>query len=110
VNLKRAERKTTSALPEDPPGRDIHGPDETAAEREAIQVVRKAMDSLAPEFREAILLRIDEELSFRDIAEIMSITEETARWRVFKARRLLMKAIGSEIWSLNPEANSTDPS
>jgi len=108
VNLKRSERKNVATLSEDPPGRDTAGPDDAAAEREAVVVVRKAMSELGPDFRSALLLRIDEGLSFRDIAQVMNITEETARWRVFKARRQLMKAIGAEIWSLE-EAEDEKP-
>lgn len=103
VNLKRSERRNTTTLTDDPPGRDAAGPDDAAAEREAVVVVRKAMSELGPDFRSALLLRIDEGLSFRDIAQVMNITEETARWRVFKARRQLMKAIGAEIWSLETD-------
>ena len=42
------------------------------------------------EFRAALLLRVEEGLSFRQIAEVLDLTEETARWRVFKARQKLL--------------------
>ena len=38
-----------------------------------------------------LLLRVQEGLSFREVAKILGTTEETARWRVFKARQKLMK-------------------
>jgi RNA polymerase sigma-70 factor (ECF subfamily) len=34
--------------------------------------------------------RVEEGLSFRQIAAVLGITEETARWRVFKARQKLL--------------------
>jgi RNA polymerase sigma-70 factor (ECF subfamily) len=36
------------------------------------------------------MLRAEGGLSFREIAEVLDLTEETARWRVFKARQKLM--------------------
>jgi RNA polymerase sigma-70 factor (ECF subfamily) len=33
---------------------------------------------------------VEEGLSFREIAKILGLTEETARWRVFKARQKLL--------------------
>jgi RNA polymerase sigma-70 factor (ECF subfamily) len=43
-----------------------------------------------PELRAAFLLRVEEGLAFRDIAGVLGLTEETARWRVFKARQRLL--------------------
>jgi len=34
-------------------------------------------------------------MSFAEVAAALDITEETARWRVFKARRLLVQDLGS---------------
>ena len=98
VNLKRAERKNVQTLSDDPPSRDAASPDGSAADRESLRLVALAVEDLAPEFRSALLLRVDEQLSFRDVAAVLNITEETARWRVFKARQKLMKAIGPGLW------------
>jgi RNA polymerase sigma-70 factor (ECF subfamily) len=40
-----------------------------------------------------LLLRVEEGLSFRQIAEVLDLTEETARWRVFKARQKLLSIL-----------------
>jgi RNA polymerase sigma-70 factor (ECF subfamily) len=48
---------------------------------------------LPTDFRAALLLRVEEGLSFRQIAAVLGTTEETARWRVFKARQKLMDAL-----------------
>ena len=45
----------------------------------------------------ALMLRADQGLSFREIAEVVGTTEQTARWRVFKARQKLMKELGEEL-------------
>jgi DNA-directed RNA polymerase specialized sigma24 family protein len=43
--------------------------------------------------RAVFLLRTREELSFREIAEAIGATEETARWHMLQARRRLMQRL-----------------
>ena len=43
------------------------------------------------------MLRVEEGLSFREVAKVLNTTEETARWRVFKARQKLMKVLSPEL-------------
>ena len=50
-----------------------------------------------PDFRAALMLRVNEELSFREVATVLKTTEETARWRVFKARQKLMQVLSPEL-------------
>ncbi len=76
-------------LPDELPDRNA-GPSEQAASREALRDLAEAMGKLPPEFRAALLLRVEEGLSFRAIGHVLGLTEETARWRVFKARQKLM--------------------
>jgi RNA polymerase sigma-70 factor (ECF subfamily) len=97
VNLKRAERRTGAPLPDDATGTELGGPVIAAVDREAIRVVGRAVEELPLEFREALTLRFEEEMSFREIAAVMGITEETARWRVFKARQKLVKMLPPEV-------------
>jgi len=40
---------------------------------------------------------VEEGLSFREVAKILDTTEETARWRVFKARQKLLKVLSPEL-------------
>ena len=61
--------------------------------REALRLIAEAVAKLPSDFRGALTLRVEEGLSFRDIAAVMGITEETARWRVFKARQKLMAVL-----------------
>lgn len=97
VNQKRSERRTKHQLPDDAAAPD-HGSAETAAEhRETLEVVNRAVDDLPSDFRAALLLRVHEGLSFREVAKVLGTTEETARWRVFKARQKLMKVLSPEL-------------
>jgi RNA polymerase sigma-70 factor (ECF subfamily) len=97
VNQKRAERRTKHQLAEDAPAPDTGTAEHTAENREALEVVARAVADLPPDFRAALLLRVDEGLSFREVAKVLGTTEETARWRVFKARQKLMKVLSPEL-------------
>jgi RNA polymerase sigma-70 factor (ECF subfamily) len=95
ANQRRAARRR-EALPEEVPGREVN-PADAAASREAVDGVAGAVRRLPAEFRSAFLLRVEEDLSFRQIAEILGLTEETARWRVFKARQKLMGMLAPQL-------------
>ncbi|MBM3983064.1 MAG: sigma-70 family RNA polymerase sigma factor [Planctomycetes bacterium] len=97
VNQKRTERRTKHPLPDDAPANDATSAESAAEQREVLEVVRRAVDDLPADFRAALMLRVDEEMSFRDIAKALNTTEETARWRVFKARQKLMKVLAPEL-------------
>ena len=96
VNMKRSQKRSGHALPEDTPHRDPATPLDHSANRETVQVVAEAVGKLPPDYRSALMLRVENELSFREIATILEITEETARWRVFKARQKLMQMLERE--------------
>ena len=97
VNQKRTERRNRQPLPEDLPSRDVDVAEDSAENREALAVVAKAVAELPADFRAALMLRVEEGLSFREVAKILKTTEETARWRVFKARQKLMTVLSPEL-------------
>ena len=66
----------------------------TAIGRETQAAVQAAVDGLPPLFRAPFLLRTVEEMRYPDIAAALGLTEETARWRVCKARRFLLRELG----------------
>lgn len=94
ANIHRASRRRTS-LPDDLPARD-QGPADQACSREMMTDLATAVEKLPTDFKAALLLRVEEGLSFRQIAGVMDITEETARWRVFKARQRLLEIVQPE--------------
>ncbi len=97
VNLKRGERRNTVALPDETPGADpASDPVKTAGDREQLARVSAAVAALPSDFRAALLLRAEQGMSFREVAAVLKITEETARWRVFKARQKLMTVLEPE--------------
>jgi RNA polymerase sigma-70 factor (ECF subfamily) len=73
------------------------GPEEMVLARESESLLRDACADLAPPLRAALLLWTQEDLPYSDIAQVLGITEETARWRVCRARQLLMKRLGTHL-------------
>lgn len=104
VNQKRTERRTKHPLPDDTPAHEVTTAEGTAENREVLEVVARAVADLPADFRSALMLRVDEGLSFRDVAKVLGTTEETARWRVFKARQKLMKVIPPELLPAGEES------
>jgi RNA polymerase sigma-70 factor (ECF subfamily) len=94
ANQYRATRKR-EPLPDKLYDRGV-GPVEEAVGHEAVEDMARAVEKLPAEYRAALLLRVEEELSFRQVADVLGLTEETARWRVFKARQKLMELLHPE--------------
>jgi RNA polymerase sigma-70 factor (ECF subfamily) len=95
ANHYRLTQRGSRPLPEDLPARD-QGPVEEAETRETMRALTEGIAKLPTDFRAALLLRIEEDLSFRQIAQVLGLTEETARWRVFKARQKLLEVVMPE--------------
>jgi RNA polymerase sigma-70 factor (ECF subfamily) len=66
------------------------GPVATVLSRESQTLLQEACTRLPTKLRAAFLLRTQEELSFEEIGQVLGVGEETVRWRVFKARHLLL--------------------
>jgi RNA polymerase sigma-70 factor (ECF subfamily) len=92
VNQWREDGRTRQPFPEHLPALDKE-PIEQAMSQEELRLLARTVGRLPPDYRAAFLLRVEEDLSFRQIAVILDITEETARWRVFKARQKLMDVL-----------------
>jgi RNA polymerase sigma-70 factor (ECF subfamily) len=95
ANQVRASSRRRAPLPDDLPDPD-QGPVDLACSRETLAELGRAVERLPTEWKAALLLRVEEGLSFRQIAGILDTTEETARWRVFKARRQLLGELPPE--------------
>ena len=97
VNLHRAKASHRQPLPPESPSRQ-EGPIDETLSREALQHLAAAVAKLPTEFRAAFLLRVEEGLSFRSMAAVLNTTEETARWRVFKARQRLLQTMSPDLF------------
>jgi RNA polymerase sigma-70 factor, ECF subfamily len=107
VNLRRSVRHNRQPLVPEIAEEQHHGPVAEALSREALLLIADAVSKLPSDFRGALTLRVEEGLSFRDIAAVLGITEETARWRVFKARQKLMAVLAPELSSAEPNEPKT---
>jgi RNA polymerase sigma-70 factor, ECF subfamily len=70
------------------------GPEEVVLRTLETEEVLGALTALAPELREALVLRVFQELSYAEIGEALLISEGLARWRVHRARTKLAGILG----------------
>ncbi|MEO8382963.1 MAG: RNA polymerase sigma factor [Acidobacteriota bacterium] len=71
-------------------------PDRTLEQRENEKLVRKALEALTAEQREAILLSRYHGLSYAEIAQIAGCSEGAVKTRVFRAMETLKKTLAGD--------------
>lgn len=91
---KRSRRQRRLRLV--PPAEHAPGPDEALARARAAQRVRAALEALRPTDREALVLRYEGELSYRDMGAALGIDEATARKRASRALGRLKDVLGEK--------------
>jgi RNA polymerase sigma-70 factor (ECF subfamily) len=96
VNQWRAAERSRQPFPHQLPARN-EGPVEQLLSQESLQMLARAVGRLPNDYRAAFLLRVEQGLSFHEIADVLGIKEETARWRVFKARQKLMGVLAPQL-------------
>ena len=64
---------------------------------EGVKAIRRAISQLKPKYRDVIWLRAIAELPFSRIAEILQITESSAKVIYFRAKSQLKEALASAI-------------
>lgn len=70
---------------------------------EGQQRFEMALAALPTKYRAAYLLWTQEELPYSEIAEVLGVSEENARWRVYQARQALLKQLTPYLRSANHE-------
>jgi RNA polymerase sigma-70 factor (ECF subfamily) len=96
VNHWRGEERARQAFPHHVPHAQ-DSPVDRVLTQETMQMLARAVGRLPADYRAALILRAEQGLSFHAIAEILGIKEETARWRVFKARQKLMGVMAAQL-------------
>ncbi len=71
----------------------VERPDEMMAGRETERVVREAILELEPTFRECLVLRDVEDLSYEEIGAITGLAEGTVKSRIHRARAQLKETV-----------------
>ena len=87
--------------PEQVPFEDWHSAssdplEETVLRRDSLRRVSKAIDTLPPNARVTLVLREYEQLSYKEIAEVLQIPLGTVMSRLNYARKLLRKRLSEE--------------
>jgi RNA polymerase sigma-70 factor (ECF subfamily) len=72
-------------------------PEEAALQNDSSALLRKALEKLPPNFREVLILREIEEMSYREIADITGMPAGTVMSSLSRARRRLRQALMSLI-------------
>src|SRR5262245_3895587 len=78
-------------------GHDSASPAKIIEHAEDAGIIRKAMDELPAEFREVLVLRHQEGLSYKEIAEIAQLAPGTVMSRLARARAKLREYLVAEI-------------
>ncbi|MFF3215888.1 RNA polymerase sigma factor [Streptomyces sp. NPDC002886] len=97
LNALRARRPATDIdeLPEQAAPEHQSSPERAAESQAAVRALGDAMAVLSPEQRACWVLREIETMPYETIAEVVGISQEAVRARVFRARRCLTEAMGA---------------
>jgi RNA polymerase sigma-70 factor (ECF subfamily) len=72
-------------------------PDRDFAKARTAGLLRRAIDDLSADHRAVVHLTYFQELSYRDIADIMGCPTDTVKTRMFHARRYLKEKLDGEL-------------
>jgi RNA polymerase sigma-70 factor (ECF subfamily) len=72
-----------------------HNPEDVTLQQERAVALWQAVDGLSEEHRTAVFLRYQQGLSYREIAETLSISEGTVKSRLYYAHRRLKECLES---------------
>jgi RNA polymerase sigma factor (sigma-70 family) len=99
-SCSKLERRMTVALDSEHDGPelavDTETPETILMNRCNSQLVRRAIDNLPAHYREALLLCEVEEMSYQEIAKILSIPIGTVMSRLARARKAVRRTVHSE--------------
>ena len=75
----------------------VERPDEAMAGKQVEQIVQRAILQIEPSFRECLVLRDVEELSYEEIEQITGLAAGTVKSRIFRARAILRGIVEIEL-------------
>lgn len=99
VSLDEAFEAHDGAPRFDPPAREISAL-EQFQKKDLQEAVQEAINSLDEEFREALILRDIQELSYEEIGAILNIPDGTVKSRIFRARETLRERLKRNLGDL----------
>ncbi|WP_458408266.1 RNA polymerase sigma factor [Anaerotignum sp.] len=72
-------------------------PEEYVNKKDVENAVRKIVENIPKKYRDVVLLRIYAELPFSQIAQILKISESSAKVIYFRAKKMLMEVLQHEL-------------
>ncbi len=96
--LGRAESDSDETLAANEPSFEGDGPISVMIQRELAGALGKALAALSPEQRSVVELTYFQELSYREIANIVGCPVNTVKTRMFHARRRLRQILPTVGW------------
>ncbi|MER8504669.1 RNA polymerase sigma factor [Mesorhizobium sp. M1142] len=98
------KRRRMVAMPENPQAEIIRfplnpsdDPERTMAQRQILELVERATDSLPDVYRMVFVARVIKGLSIEETAELLGVRPETIKTRLHRARALVRKALDDQI-------------
>jgi RNA polymerase sigma-70 factor (ECF subfamily) len=82
---------------------EASGPEVNLLRKADRALVRQAIDELPVEFREIIVLREMEDLSYKEISDVAGIPIGTVMSRLARARKLLQRSLGEQLQPEGPK-------
>jgi RNA polymerase sigma-70 factor (ECF subfamily) len=70
------------------------GPLDGVLADERSKMLRQAFDGLPPQMRHCVLLRVNQDLKYREIADRMGVSIDTVKAHLFQARQILKSKLG----------------
>jgi len=90
-DLKRKRRRVPFETLEHEPPEHVRSAEAELEQAEQTRLAQAAVEQLSETPRAVFHLRVVEELSYREIAELLDTTEEAARWQMHDARKRLLR-------------------
>ncbi len=76
------------------PADDLPVPGEAMLQRERSLLLRQAIDRLPNQMRKCLVLRVDHEMKYKEIAVVLRLSPETVKVHLARARRQLQEELG----------------
>jgi RNA polymerase sigma-70 factor, ECF subfamily len=90
---QKAEAKNLELTPEIIEQGETSGPSEQLERNERLEIVHKLMSQLPAQQREIMELRDIEGMSYKEISDVLQLTEEQVKVYLFRARQRIKKEI-----------------
>ena len=100
------EDESAPALPEDP---RAENPLARLEARDSGRALEQAIARIRPQYREILLLRFQQELSYEEIADLLGVPLGTVKIHIFRGRAALAREMRELGWDPAPETGVKQP-